>query len=550
MQTRNKTRQPAGKLTNMTRLPTNGQILKQMNNLIKLHSGKQFNAISVILAKEIVTCWQNQDMPVQHYKSVNLKIKRLRSKKNKKKDFNENTLFDVLPLNPDFKCKEDKDYYELQKHGIGYCSSKLVSYQIHPSKVPRKDMKKKLPNFPVCDTSPCDDQSISQESDTSNFIKLPKERSSTYLAQKIREAANLSLSQTIKVLATLHEELELDILLPPTRSALLKACDKEKCADVEISTKNIIKFDGKTYSNLYGQKRHLFAICYNDNLIALRQIKDKSARTISTLILTVLNERNLKPEICVCDTEPTNTGKKNGVFALLKMKFPNIVLEPCRLHILDLIIKHEIQEYFPAINNSPNLSMPFVGELYSNWNQFKAKYDKQVAVIIPENYYTDLPKSEERRRDYRLLLDLVIALRYRRASGSYPKINLPNHPPSISLSRWNSRAIYCIFAELVNLDEAGLDKLNTFIINSWARAWFGVRSFISWNDILESAISRKSKNVISKNINITEGYNTQTNETAERVFRMVEEKISHCKSVVKLEKVMIKYFNDKTTRLN
>ena len=44
--------------------------------------------------------------------------------------------------------------------------------------------------------------------------------------------------------------------------------------------------------------------------------------------------------------------------------------------------------------------------------------------------------------------------------------------------------------------------------------------------------------------------NPWTNEIAQKVFRLVNEKIDHCKSFDSLEKEMILCFNDDNTRLN
>ena len=85
----------------------------------------------------------------------------------------------------------------------------------------------------------------------------------------------------------------------------------------------------------------------------------------------------------------------------------------------------------------------------------------------------------------------------------------------------------------------------------WSICWFGIREGINWNllkhyrNICENAVRTIERNEM-------EGIDNEApnNELCERVFRMANEKITHCKSVKKLEKVMIKYFNEKSARLN
>ena len=48
----------------------------------------------------------------------------------------------------------------------------------------------------------------------------------TDLAVAIDEKANLSLSQTIKVLSVIHEIYNDNRFIPPTRSGLFRACDQ------------------------------------------------------------------------------------------------------------------------------------------------------------------------------------------------------------------------------------------------------------------------------------------------------------------------------------
>ena len=194
------------------------------------------------------------------------------------------------------------------------------------------------------------------------------------------------------------------------------------------------------------KKCEVIAICFGNKLLAVREIENKKSTTIFQTILNVLNTNSIEPLIAVSDTEPTNTGHRNGVIIHLKREFPHLSYEPCRLHVLDLVLKHQIFFYFPCQTDSSNLPFTFVQELKDNWMKYKTLYAQQ-CVEIAIKYIVGLPLNEERRGDYKFLLLLVRALKQYRQTNQKPVIkNFPNSAPSISNARWNSRAIYALFA--------------------------------------------------------------------------------------------------------
>lgn len=541
-------------LSKLKKLPTSMQVLQRLQTLQKSNNGKSIFIAVSMTAREVEECWKLQDMPVQARGNIYRKICRLRNLK----EVRENELFDVLPQNACFITAEERKYYETQKKLVGFCSSKLVPYQIHPAKrninnvvsIEDTSFENEERSIPDENIEP----DVASSSATSEDVTKPKPLVSCDLAMKIRNAANLSLSQTLKVLKVLHKEIGAEMFVAPSRAALWKACYKTSLLSKQflpcMFKNNILTFDGKTYPNLYGCKRHVLAICYDERLIALRELNNKTAACVSNTILSVLSGSSLTPQVCISDTEPSNTGKKNGVFARLKNEFPCLTYEPCRLHLLDLILKHEMEARFKEFTTSPNLEFHFVRDIYLNWSKYKEKYNTLAVGEMPENYYSLLPKGPEKRSDYRLLLNLVLTLRYKREHGIYCSLSLPNKPPSICRARWNSRAIYAIMSELLSLDNDNIKALNTFIVEKWARAWFGARQYIDWNDLMKFNLCQKSRNVITRNIVNYDDPNPVTSEIAERVFRMTEEKIIHCKSMETLELEMIKYFNDSSQRLN
>ena len=88
--------------------------------------------------------------------------------------------------------------------------------------------------------------------------------SPTRLAILIKEKANLSLSQNIKNLEGLYEELNEESLQPLNRSGLYKAHLKLMKNKVIPNPSNaILQSDRSAYSNLYGkQKRSIIAVCF------------------------------------------------------------------------------------------------------------------------------------------------------------------------------------------------------------------------------------------------------------------------------------------------
>jgi len=63
-------------------------------------------------------------------------------------------------------------------------------------------------------------------------------------------------------------------------------------------------------------------------------------------------------------------------------------------------------------------------------------------------------------------------------------------------------------------------------------------------------LSENARQTIKKNELEGIEESPSTNEIAERVFRMANEQLTHCKSIEILEKRMIWYFNNPEARLN
>ena len=535
---------PVNSLINMNTLPTNKDITERRRTLQNEHIGKQKSTFLIKLAKEVVETWENQDVPVQDWRVIYKKLQRNAYSENK-------SLFDCLPTKPSWKSNEDKRYYYNQKNNLGgYCTSKEVSYDIHPSKQSRRSgkiMEPSLINEPENDVVE-DYDSLGQEDSDSNYQQPHQLRSTgdVHFADLLRDRANLSISQTISVMVFYKETFpDLQTLpSPPNRGHLSrisrKICTKISNA-VQISAGNqTLFFDMKQYQNLYAQKREMICVCIGDKLVEFKELSNKKARTIAECLLPIIEKSCINR--VVSDTEPTNTGYKNGVIAHINKIFPHIQYEPCRLHVLDLILKHQMRHFLGNLQTTgPNIQYSFVITLQNQWTAYRNTY--LGIERSPVSSFPDLPKNEERRDDYRFLLELVKAIRTLREIGVRPYVKIPINPTSVSSARWNSKAIYALMAELVleSTDSDMLD-LNDFISYQWAPVWFGVRDVTDWGKLSNLGIN--AQKVILKHgfLNKVE-YKPPTNEFPERVFRLVNEKIPRCKSVPSLRDAVIRYVN-------
>ena len=164
-------------------------------------------------------------------------------------------------------------------------------------------------------------------------------------------------------------------------------------------------------------KVEVISICYDEQFLALKRVENKKAHSVFNAIMSVLNEHSLRPEILVCDTEPTNAGRKNGVVKKLKEAFPNLIFEPCRLHVLDLVLKHQFSKYFDDKTKSRDLQYDFVDSLQINWQTFRLSYLSSCAAEEVEEV-DSLLSLEKRREDYQFLLKLVKALKFYRQNNN------------------------------------------------------------------------------------------------------------------------------------
>ena len=58
-----------------------------------------------------------------------------------------------------------------------------------------------------------------------------------------------------------------------------------------------------------------------------------------------------------------------------------LVFHPCRLHVLDLILKHFMSSKFDSVSISPNIKYRFINQLISNYHDLIEQYLSNKPVI-------------------------------------------------------------------------------------------------------------------------------------------------------------------------
>ena len=97
---------------------------------------------------------------------------------------------------------------------------------------------------------------------------------------------------------------------------------------------------------------------------------------------------------------------------------------------------------------SLELPFDFIKKLKQNGSDYKERYLSLCCSDKAAEDVEDLPKNENRRKDYLFLLKLTKSVIHLRKHNRLPWFSgFPNQPPSVSNARWNSKAIYSLLAE-------------------------------------------------------------------------------------------------------
>jgi hypothetical protein len=182
---------------------------------------------------------------------------------------NNNELFDCIPLKPLWKCTEDKEYYLNQRNRRGgYCTTKEVPYAIHPSKRLKLISDKIETIYEDADGNDNEDVlSNYDSSDNTEVYETGLRYGDVHFAEKLREAANLSISATIAVMEFYKSSFPhlADLPIPPSRGSVSILSRKEalkvSSTIVCAGTYEALYFDMKSYNDLYSKEREMLCLC-------------------------------------------------------------------------------------------------------------------------------------------------------------------------------------------------------------------------------------------------------------------------------------------------
>lgn len=259
--------------------------------------------------------------------------------------------------------------------------------------------------------------------------------------------------------------------------AVMKSAERQEIFYLETLQNELwcIHFDGKKIDDKEIQVIVLKNECKEIKLAVL-VLDNGKALTLFNGIKEVLNKFNLWNSIkmIICDTTSVNTGKKNGVVTLLQNHCASMGLVPpqyigCQHHILDLILRHIMDDCLEGKASSPNICYDFVHELINNYENLKKSYKQNEERIKVEDINW--------RDDMQYLYELGKAFRYYQKNKKFPYINFKAIPP-IHNARWNSRAILAILTFiLIPKYRQKLYSICKFVCGPWYDVWFSDHCF-------------------------------------------------------------------------
>ena len=428
------------------------------------------------LQEELCALWEKMNFPTIGKYSIIRKISLLimRRKNNIKNGCQTsfNNVFDITNARGTWLSEEDRRFYNLQLKGkgkIGYCTNNLVN--VHPSKRPRK-------TYTACDCSDSEtEEAISEEDVSSEYFPSPTKRKkpcSTRNAVNLVLKCNLSTSKASGVCRIVAENNE--NISTPSQSGIYKAMIRQS-EEFTKTIKNLVSnnswalhFDGKRTEH-----EMQVIVLKNDKhevRLAALTLNDGKATTIVNGIVKVLDFYFAWPQIqmIICDTTAVNTGAVNGVVVQLQERFEEKCLPKpqyigCEQHILDLILRHVMNELLEESKTSPSISYTVLNEVVNNYESLVDNFQQGSSSINIEKI--------EWRDDMRFLYELSTAYRhFKLNAGLFPRIKF-RKLPNLSNARWNSRAILALLGFILTPGHRPLlRKVCDFITGFWQDAWF------------------------------------------------------------------------------
>lgn len=339
----------------------------------------------------------------------------------------------------------------------------------------------------------------------------------------------------------------------PSQSGVYKAVIKSAEQKEELyktTLKNddwCLHFDGKKI-----EKKEVQVIVIKNEFkeikLAVLVLQSGKAVDIFNGIKQTLNKFDLWKSIqmIICDTTNVNTGKKNGIVTLLQNYYQSMSIPPpqfigCQHHVLDLVLRHVMDEVLDGKTSSPNISYNFVTELLNNYEDLKRSYNQNDVLVKCINL--------KWRDDMQFLYELGNAFRYFEKNGRFPYINFKSLPP-ISNARWNSRAIYAILAFiLLPTHQETLHPICKFICDVWYDIWFSNHCFHknNFSSLNNSLINFKKAHESFLRHWVPEPSKIpnqqRSNICAERAVKIVQDIFPLCKTTRTLNLKFISYNN-------
>ena len=549
------------KLTNLTRMPTNRQILGNFTFLFNSEK-RRLDRIKIMIT-DIELLWREiLDFPLLSSALIRKKLNSLIDlyDKNKKKPSDKFTatlcqLFDVTNVNGEWKSTEDKELYKRQvKSGgkIGYSMVKQAPLEsIHPRK--RIRLSKTQPQASSSQSQPTqthktvsESSASSPESPTSSSTSSSPEckpkyqRASTTTAGLLVLKNNISTHKVHDVLATIAEQGH-DVPVPSQAGVWKRVISEGQKMKTKIVQKlqskdpYCLQFDGK---RVQGEEYQVVLLKNMTTEIKLGILKCESgsAAAIHKELHQLIDEYDAWENICmiICDTTAVNTGRLHGIAKLIQddvvsKGFQKPQYIGCQHHVLDLLLKHVMDFLIQEPTSKPELNYSFIDKLTENYVSLQADY----RLVATDDVNTG--ENPGWRDDFKFLYELCQAYRHYKTTSRWPRISWKKLP-NLHQARWNSRAIYAVIALfLIPEWHSILAPACDFICYEWANAWFHSQHYneASFNELFTSLIKIKCKKAIKclkTHWSVEESLIDipRSNQIAERAVKLMEE--LHAKS--------------------
>ena len=465
-----------------------------------------------VICKELTTLWKKLNFPILSEQSVKRKVETVIRKYDsflKRPTGSVSVVFgallDVTKVDGEWLCSEDKTFYETQietKGRIGYTTMKLASDKtIHPSKRRKISMDTNSPSLTkeevFYSSSDASSESNNSQLSDSEIESVDVESTSSKCSTRSAVKQYHSTSSSVNLVrygrlstrraAAVCQSLSADgILLPtPSQSGIYKAIYRD-ARKLKLHFQETLQneqwslhFDGKVINN----KEHQVVVLKNEAKeirLSVLVFENSKSETIASGLTDILTNFSLWSAIkmIVCDTTNVNTGSKNGIVVRLQRQFKqhgfsSPIYIGCQHHILDRILKHVLDTFFPDVTVSPNLHYPFVSEILTNYETLKKNFANNKSL----DNTAILEQPQGWRDDMKFLFHLTRVYRHYKKYMKMPTVSF-GPLPGLSNARWNSRAIFALLSYvLVPNSRNNLEEICNFITGSWCDIWFSNQIF-------------------------------------------------------------------------